>query len=156
MESLSQLVRRRMGELGINNAELARRAKKTRGYIGNVINETAPTKSGQYRLLPETVTDLAKALEIPESDIVNALGYDTEETVNTKPQNVEEFFQRLDEMGFKDVSIQFEGGSKAMRNLDADDLQELLDSFVAGATAKAKRKANKKNKLCYESGKLTN
>lgn len=140
MESLSELVRRRINELGINNAELARRAKKSRGYIGNIINQTAPTKSGQYRLMPDTVEDLAKALEVPESDIVNAIGYETGEIVVNKPQNVYEFYERLNEMG---LGVKFEGGTKVLQNLDADDLQDLLDNIQAVTQVKLNKKVKK-------------
>lgn len=141
MESLSELVRRRINELGINNAELARRAKKSRGYIGNIINQTAPTKTGQYRLMPDTVEDLAKALEVPEADIVNAIGYETEEVVVTKPKNVAEFYERLNEMGF---GMKLEGGKQSLEGLGEDDLQDLLDSVQIATQMKINKKAKAK------------
>ena len=74
-EKLSELVRRRINELGLTNAELARRVNLSRGYIGNIVNETAPTQSGQYNLSPETVKSLAKELKISENEILSAMNY---------------------------------------------------------------------------------
>jgi transcriptional regulator with XRE-family HTH domain len=74
-ETLSQLMRRRAAELGLSNAEIARRAGLSRSYIGNIINETAPTKSGQYNLSPEVVDKLSKVLEVPQTDILESIDY---------------------------------------------------------------------------------
>lgn len=82
-ETLSQLVRRRARELDLTNAELARRAGLSRSYIGNIMNETAPTKSGQYNLSPESVERLAKALDISQTEILSSLDYLSNETERT-------------------------------------------------------------------------
>lgn len=78
-ESLSELVRRRARELGLSNADIAARAGLTRGYIGNIINETAPTKSGQYVPNPDTVHALSGALKVTQRDILRSVGYLTED-----------------------------------------------------------------------------
>lgn len=74
-EKLSELVGRRIRELGLKNADIARLSGLSRSYIGNIVNETAPTQSGQYNLSPKSVSALAKALQISEIEIVNAMGY---------------------------------------------------------------------------------
>lgn len=74
-EKLSELVGRRIRELSTTNAEVARQTGLSRGYIGNIVNETAPTQSGQYNLSPETVGKLAKVLQISESEILQAMDY---------------------------------------------------------------------------------
>lgn len=81
-EKLSELVGRRIRELGINNAELARRSGLTRGYIGNIVNDTAPTQSGNYNLSPDSVGKLAKALEISEAEILAAMKYLSDPTAD--------------------------------------------------------------------------
>lgn len=82
-ETLSQLVRRRVKELGITNAELARRAGLSRSYIGNIVNETAPTKSGQYHLSPESLSKVAKALDVTQTEILASLDYLSNEVDRT-------------------------------------------------------------------------
>jgi transcriptional regulator with XRE-family HTH domain len=74
-ETLSQLVRRRSAELNLTKAEIARRTGLSRSYIGNIMNETAPTKSGQYNLSPNAVDKLAKVLEIQQTEILESLDY---------------------------------------------------------------------------------
>lgn len=74
-EKLSELVSRRMKEMRIGPSDLARLVGKTRGYIGNMANGTAPTKSGEYEPSPEVVSSLAKALEVDEQEILEAMDY---------------------------------------------------------------------------------
>ena len=76
-EKLSELITRRIGELNISNAELARRTGLSRGYIGNIVNETAPTQTGQYDLSKGTIRVLARELKITEAEILSAMGYMT-------------------------------------------------------------------------------
>lgn len=138
-EKLSDLFSRRIRELGIKNVDVANRSGLSRGYIGNIVNETAPTQSGQYNLSPESVNVLAKALEISESAILEAMNYlpENQNTGIKKPSNPAEFFDALDRLG---LDIQFAGGRKVLEGLDEDDLQELLDTVIASATAKGRRK----------------
>lgn len=66
-EDLSALVQRRIRELNLSNSEVARRAKLSRSYIGNIVNRTAPTQSGQYNLSPEAARNLALAIEVSDN-----------------------------------------------------------------------------------------
>lgn len=79
-EDLSTLVQRRIRELGISNAEVARRSKLSRSYIGNIVNKTAPTQSGQYNLSPDAVGRLATAIEVSETEILTSMKYLSGET----------------------------------------------------------------------------
>lgn len=75
-ETLGELIKRRMKDVGIkNNSELARLIKRSDAYVGDLINDTAKTKSGTYKPRPATLTALSKTLQIPESEILQAIGY---------------------------------------------------------------------------------
>lgn len=140
-ENVSDLIQRRLKELNIKKSELARRTGFSRTYITDLANGTGNTQSGQYNLPPETVNKLAKALEIADTEILSAMNYlPGKSSAIRKPTNPAEFFEILDEMG---LEINLDGGLKTVASLDEDDLQDLLDSIVATAQAKAKRKDKK-------------
>ena len=87
----------------------------------------------------ETVIKIAETLNADLETALNLAGFTSVKLFeNKKPQNPSEFFAILDEMG---LDIQLDGGYRTLENLDADDLQELLDSVVANAVAKSKRKS---------------
>lgn len=76
MENLGDLIRRRMNDVGISSkSELARRLGKSAAYVGDLINNTAKTKSGTYLPSPEVVGKLSEVLDVSESEILNAVGY---------------------------------------------------------------------------------
>ncbi len=74
-ETISELIQRRIRELGISKSALAERVGVSRAYIGDLANGTAKTRSGFYRPKPEIVKKLAESLEVSEIEILNALGY---------------------------------------------------------------------------------
>lgn len=74
-ENLSQLVQRRLKELGASKAEIARQTGLSRTYITDIANNTGNTQSGQYNLTPGTVGKLSKALVVSESEILEAMSY---------------------------------------------------------------------------------
>jgi transcriptional regulator with XRE-family HTH domain len=76
-ENLSALVQRRLKELKISKAELARKTGLSRTYITDIANATGNTQSGQYRPSPETLEKLAKHLEVSSEEILNSIGYET-------------------------------------------------------------------------------
>lgn len=81
-EKLGDLIQRRMKEVGIKNkSELARRLGKSAAYVGDLINDTAKTKSGTYTPSQEVVTKLSEVLEISEAEILAALNYLSEKPV---------------------------------------------------------------------------
>ncbi|MCX7997337.1 MAG: helix-turn-helix transcriptional regulator [Leptospiraceae bacterium] len=73
---LSELIQKRLKELNISKAELARRVNVSRAYIGDLANGTARTKSGNYILSPEVTKRLADALHVPVEQVLSAMGYD--------------------------------------------------------------------------------
>lgn len=79
-ETLASLIQRRLKELDIKKAELARRTGLSRTYITDLANKTGNTQSGTYNLPPETVSKLAKGLEVSSSVVSAALGYELSDT----------------------------------------------------------------------------
>lgn len=79
-ETLGELIRRRMNEVGIkNNSELARLIGRSDAYVGDLINDRGKTKSGKYQPRTQTISKLSHVLRIPESEILNALGFSATE-----------------------------------------------------------------------------
>src|SRR4051794_19320031 len=93
-ETLAKLIQRRLVDLDIKKAELARRSGLSKTYITDLSNETGNTQSGTYNLPPETVVNLAKALQVAEIEVIKAIGYVSEKPIQNKPQNVAEFIER--------------------------------------------------------------
>lgn len=88
-KTLSELVQERLQALKMSKSELARRVGVSRSYIVNIANGTAATRSGQYKPSPDVISKMAKALEIPESSLLAAIGYgDTNGLENTIPQEL--------------------------------------------------------------------
>lgn len=73
-ETLSQLISRRLNDLGLNKAELARRLGMSRAYITSLANGNATTRSGQHRPSSDVIAGLAKHLRVSEARILSAIG----------------------------------------------------------------------------------
>lgn len=56
-------------------AEAARRIGISRSYLGNIINHTAPTQSGDYDILPDTAQSIVRGLEVSPEEVAAAIGY---------------------------------------------------------------------------------
>lgn len=79
-ETLGELIKRRMKNLDIrNNSELGRMLKLSDAYIGDLINDRGKTKSGTYKPRPATLANLAQVLQVSELEILNAIGYTSQE-----------------------------------------------------------------------------
>lgn len=79
-ETLGELIKRRMKDLGIkNNSELGRMLKLSDAYIGDLVNDRGKTKSGTYKPRPATLAKLARVLRVSELEILNAVGYTSQE-----------------------------------------------------------------------------
>jgi len=79
-ETLGELIKRRMKDLGIkNNSELGRMLKLSDAYIGDLVNDRGKTKSGTYKPRPATLAKLARGLRVSELEILNAVGYTSQE-----------------------------------------------------------------------------
>lgn len=102
-EKLSDLVSRRLRELDLKKADLAKLTGLSRSYIGNMANGTAPTESGQYEPSPDAVEALAKYLQISEDEILNAIGY-----ANNTPKIPQRIaiagFEGLDEQDIEEIA----------------------------------------------------
>lgn len=85
VEKLSELLSRRLKELKLSNADLARLTGLSRSYIGNMVNETAPTQSGQYQPSPDVVAKLSQHLKVTEAEILNSVGFNIKIEVNDSP-----------------------------------------------------------------------
>lgn len=73
--TLAELIQKRLDDLGISKAELARLIGVSRSYVVNMANQTGNTQSGQYRPSPEVVQKLVKHLQVSEDEILLAIGY---------------------------------------------------------------------------------
>lgn len=143
-ENLSQLFQRRINELNIRKAEVARRSGLSRTYITDIANGTANTQSGEYRPTPETVSKLAKALEVPESEIANAIGYSAGTTPEHKPKNFPELVAALEALGI--IELQMFGGEKVFDNFTDDDYEEFLEKTVNELQFMVKRNTKRSDK----------
>lgn len=104
MEKLGDLIRRRMGDVGIaSKSELARRIGKSAAYVGDLINDTAKTKSGTYQPSPGVVSKLATVLEISELEILAAIGYAPPERVLPHQLKIMDF-DGFDEEDLQDIA----------------------------------------------------
>lgn len=140
-ETIGNLILRRLKDLNISKAELAKRVGVSRAYIGDLANQTAKTQTGFYRPGPEIVQKLAHELQVPASEILNAIGYTTERNgaQPSKPQNVAEFLERLSAMGFE----LYRFSAEDLEELGPDDLQGLIDQIQDNILGKARRRKNK-------------
>lgn len=74
--TFGELLRRRIKELDISNAEVARRTSLSPTYIGNLVRDHSPnTKKGKGRPSEDAVEVIAKAVEIPLAEARIAAGY---------------------------------------------------------------------------------
>lgn len=105
-ENLSQLVQRRIKELGISKAEIARRTGLSRTYITDIANSTGNTQSGQYNLTPETVAKFSKALEITEAEILEAMSY--LKNIKPYPKELVMDYDGFDDDDLKDIAAYIE------------------------------------------------
>lgn len=79
-ETLGQLIKRRMKDLDIrNNSELGRMLKLSDAYIGDLVNDRGKTTSGTYKPRPAMLANLARVLRVSELEILNAIGYTSQE-----------------------------------------------------------------------------
>jgi transcriptional regulator with XRE-family HTH domain len=103
-ETLGDLIRRRMKDVGIkNNSELARLIKRSDAYVGDLVNDRGKTKSGTYKPSPETLANLAKVLKVSEIEILNAIGYTAQNApMLPEPLNIMDF-DGFDEEDLKDI-----------------------------------------------------
>lgn len=134
-EKLSELVSRRLNELGLRKAEAARIAGISRSYFGNIANGTAPTPSGEYNLSPEAVSGLSRALQVSESDILEAMNYLSETAPKKKIATAADFAEFLKTNGVVDYKLTDED----RRKLEETGFDELIDYLAAFFTVKIEK-----------------
>lgn len=78
METPSELITRRLSELGMSKADLAKAVGVSRTYIGMLANATAKSRAGYHRPKPEIMSRIAKALQVSEGELLASMGYDVE------------------------------------------------------------------------------
>ncbi len=113
--TLGELLSSKRDEIGINNAELARRTGFSATFVGNVLKDASPTaKSGKLKRLPdETVDKFARALglsvalvrtkaglakpnqAVEEDDEVSALFYDYSKLTKKDKQELKSVMQMI-------------------------------------------------------------
>lgn len=136
--TFGEWLREEIKRTGLSNAEIGRRSGFSPTYIGNLVRDHNPnTKDGKGRPSEEAVTLIAKATGGNLDDAREAAGYSRLSTPSKKkPTNVREFFEALETLG---LDVRYDGGMDMLEKLGEDELQELLDSAVANASAKVKR-----------------
>lgn len=75
METPSELISRRLAELGMSKSDLAKAVGVSRAYIGMLANATAKSRVGFHRPKPEILAKLASALQVSESELLASMGY---------------------------------------------------------------------------------
>lgn len=141
LENLSQLISRRLSEVGMSKSELAKRIGKSRAYVTDLANGTASTQSGQYRPKPEVLAALAKHLQVPEVDVLNAAGYNAGTVRTSKPSTLPELLEALDNLG---IEIEWATIKNNFDGYTPDDFEELKEQIAANAGVKIRRVINKK------------
>jgi len=74
-ETLGELISRRLNDLNVSKAELARRIGKSPAYVGDLANDSAKTKSGKYYPSPEVIDALAYHLQISREEFLVTMDY---------------------------------------------------------------------------------
>jgi len=129
-ENLSQLVDRRLRELGISKSDLAATTGLSRAYITDIANGTGNTQSGQYRPSPNVVAKLAKALEIDEAEILIAIGYQS----GLEKDESHEIFEG--------VSISFQEAAKVSKK-EQEQIRDAVKLIIKGVKPDVKEKEKK-------------
>ena len=116
----------------------------TSAQISNYEREYDKDQEGNPTRPKEKFVELAaEVLQRPVAEAKLAANYAPDIKISPirQPKTPAEFFEILEELG---MEINLDGGIQTIESLDEDDLQDLLDSIVANAQAKARRKAKGK------------
>lgn len=116
-ETLGGLISRRLNELNMSKAELARRIGKSPAYVGDLANDTAKTKTGKYVPSQEVVDSLAYHLQISREEILVSLDY--------LPQTMDEFSKE-----FPILMSGYEKLSPKNRELAKKQIAGIISSLV--------------------------
>ncbi len=132
-EKLSELVARRLKELKISKAELARLTGLSRTYITDIANATANTQNGQYRPSPEVAEKLAKYLKVSIEEITGSIGYAGTDKDSDIPEQIRSIdFSVFDNKDLEEIAefVEFKKLRK-QRDSHNSDLRSLPDKTAA-------------------------
>jgi transcriptional regulator with XRE-family HTH domain len=74
-DSLGNIIRRRMKEVGIDTAsELGRRIGVSSAYASDLINDSGKTRSGTYTPSFDVIRNLATVLKVPATQLLEPFG----------------------------------------------------------------------------------
>lgn len=104
-ENLTELVQRRLKELGLKKSHLAEKTGLSRTYITDIANGTGNTQSGQYRPSPEVISSLSKHLQVSEIEILNAIGYSSESKQQSIPKPILEAIGKQGEISDRNANL---------------------------------------------------
>ncbi len=126
--TFGEWLRQQIKDKGLSNAEVARRAKVSPTYIGNLVRDFSPnTKDGKGRPSEEVVAEIAKAVGGDLNEARLAAGY--------APENSASDFDDKVRIAFQDAG-----------NWSNDEKEKILESvrlFVAGVRAERAAKEGK-------------
>lgn len=95
--TLGELISRRLADLDMSKADLARCTDLSAAYIGNLANDAATSsREGKHSPSLETIEKLAKCLRVSKMEILVALGYlPGKQIVNPRPERAAEYVASL-------------------------------------------------------------
>lgn len=122
VETLGQLIQRRLTDLGMRKSELARSLGVSATYVGDLANDTArTTKSGRYTPSPEMARKLARVLEVRLEEVLAAIGY-------LRPRSAtERASDPLEEV--RDLFFGWDEATDEERERALDDLRMIAERF---------------------------
>ncbi len=96
-DTLGELISRRLVDLDLSKADLARCTSLSAAYIGNLANDEATTsRGGTHSPSLKTIEKLAKCLQVSKMEILIALGYlPKKQMVNPRPERAAEYVASL-------------------------------------------------------------
>jgi len=96
-DTLGELISRRLVDLDLSKADLARCTSLSAAYIGNLANDEATTsRGGTHSPSLKTIEKLAKCLQVSKMEILIALGYlPKKQVVNPRPERAAQYVASL-------------------------------------------------------------
>jgi hypothetical protein len=130
----------RRAELGITLDVLEERTGIKKQHL-SVLERAAPHSLTGKPVIPKrpTVEKIAKGLESPLSDALEAAGYTTKNGNLKRVHNAQEFLEVLQQHGLK--IPQFASGLKGLENVGEDELNEVLETMLFQLSQRARKKA---------------
>lgn len=93
-ETLGSLISKRLKELDLSKAALAKKVGVSRAYITDLANESAKNQKGKYAPTIEVIQKLSKHLNLTEERLLKALGYN----VKIYPDKINELINEFEDV----------------------------------------------------------